>query len=85
MVKLMTARHTVQEQERKEQVKKQKEDYFQFLNQQRLEKLQQKSQDQTLKRHEHELIQQKEKVLKEMSEQKDQEERSYQNYLKSQY
>lgn len=71
--------------EKKDKQRKDREEYQKFLDQQRLEKLQQKMQDQTLKKHEYDLLQQKEKVLKELNTQKNVEEKTYQTYLKSQY
>lgn len=42
-------------------------------------------QGQTLKKHEYDMMQEHEKVLKQLNEQKGIEERSYQDYIKTQY
>jgi len=69
MVKLMSAMHENDKKNQMEQKQLQKQQYSAILEQQRLEKLQQKQQERTLKKHEFDMLNEKEKALKEMNDQ----------------
>ena len=52
---------------------------------QRMEKLQQKLNDETMKKHEYDNIVQKNEMLKQLNDQKTNEDKSYKEYMNSQY
>lgn len=85
MVKHMTARNEIIQKEKHEEKKNQQQEYQRFLDMQRLEKLQQKLQNQTLKKHEYDNIVQKNEVLKQLHDQKSQDDRTYKEYINGQY
>lgn len=85
MIKHMSARHQVEEKEKQEKMRQQRLEYMQFLDQQRLEKLNKKYEDSSIKKHEYDHMLQKDKVLKQLNDQKSLEDKTFQSYLNSQY